>query len=305
MKVGESNFWFVEKIWFGLYLAFNVSMTMKMKPGKLKSGKLKLAILKPGRLKKKLDSLYDRYNQREYVDPDPLLFLYDYPQVEDREIAGMIASCLAYGRVAMIMKTVKTVLGEMGPSPCRFLKNTREGDIRKRFAGFKYRFSTGDHLCDLFEGIRSVFSEYGSLEKCFLGDGRSADKGLDRLYGAITRDKNVGHLLADPKKTSACKRSHLFLRWMVRKDAVDPGGWAGASPAQLIYPIDTHMFKIGTLLGFTRRKSADKRCALEITQGFRQINPEDPVKYDFALTRFGIREQFDIKDLAAFIHSTG
>lgn len=264
-----------------------------MKPGKLN----------PGRLKDKLDFLYDKYNQREYVDPDPLLFLYDYPNAQDREIAGMIASCLAYGRVNMIMKTVKMVLKEMGPSPRRFLENTREGETRKRFAGFKYRFSTGDHLCDLFGGLKSVLYEYGSLEKCFSGDGKAADKGMDRLYGAITRDKKVGHLLADPGKTSACKRSHLFLRWMVRKDAVDPGGWASVSPVQLIYPIDTHMFKIGTLLGFTRRKSADKRCALEITQGFRQINPEDPVKYDFALTRFGIRERFDIEDLAAFIHS--
>jgi len=267
------------------------------------------------RLKERLESLYHLYNKREYVDPDPLFFLYDYPDVRDREIAGLIASCLAYGRVNMIMKTVKAVLGQMGPSPRRFMEDNRDIDIRNRFKGFKYRFATEDHLCDLFMGIKSVLSEFGSLEGCFAGDGNAVDKkmadekstngGLTHLYRSITRDGNVGHLLADPEKASACKRSHLFLRWMVRKDGVDPGGWAGVSPAWLIYPVDTHMYKIGTMLGFTRRKNADKRCALEITQGFRRIFPDDPVKYDFALTRFGIREQLEVNDLKQMLVRTG
>jgi len=258
----------------------------------MKSEKSKLK-----KLRKILESLYGRYNQREYVNPDPLFFLYDYPHVRDREIVGLIASCLAYGRVNMIMKTVKEVLRETGPSPYKFLMETRDSEIEKTFRGFKYRFSTEAHLCDLFKGIQSVLKEYGSLENCFSGDDRGEDEGLVRLYRAITRTGDVGHLLADPVKTSACKRSHLFLRWMVRKDAVDPGGWASVSPAQLVYPVDTHMFKIGTMLGFTRRKNADKGCAMEITRGFRNINPGDPVKYDFTLTRFGIRQQFDVNEL--------
>ncbi len=257
----------------------------------------------PDRLKEKLESLYGRYNQRAYVDPDPLFFLYDYPDVRDREIVGLVASCLAYGRVNMIMKTVGSVLGQMGPSPRRFLEENRDVDIKNRFKGFKYRFATEDHLCDLFLGIQSVLSTFGSLECCFAGDSETFDGGLSRLYRSITRAGDVGHLLADPEKTSACKRSHLFLRWMVRKDEVDPGGWARVSPARLLYPIDTHMYKIGTMLGFTRRKNADQRCALEITRGFRQMCPDDPVRYDFALTRFGIRQQLRVTDLEAFIYS--
>ncbi len=259
--------------------------------------------LKPDRLKEKLDLIYDRYNKRAYVDPDPLFFLYDYAHVRDREIAALIAACLAYGRVNMIMRTVKSVLGPMGVSPRKFLEENRCQDIRNVFTGFKYRFSTGQHLCDLLTGIQSVLKEYGSLEACFSGEGRAADEGVLHLYRSITRKGNVGHLLADPRKTSACKRSHLFLRWMVRKDAVDPGGWTHVSPTELICPIDTHMYKIGVMLEFTRRKAADKLCALEITQGFRQVAPDDPVRYDFALTRFGIRQQFEGGDLAAFFNS--
>ena len=104
-----------------------------------------------------------------------------------------------------------------------------------------------------------------------------------------------------PQKTSACKRSHLFLRWMVRKDQVDPGGWSNVPTAALTCPVDAHMFKIGHMLGFTTRRSADGVCAAQITQGFRRICPEDPVKYDFCLTRFGIRDGLDMSELKRFL----
>ena len=95
-------------------------------------------------------------------------------------------------------------------------------------------------------------------------------------------------LLPSPESGSACKRLNLFLRWMVRSDAVDPGGWSGVSPAMLIVPLDTHMHRIAAKLGLTKRRAADFRAAREVTGAFRTIAPEDPVKYDFALTRLGI-----------------
>ncbi len=259
--------------------------------------------IKQKQLRAKLDTLYDRYNKRAFVDPDPLFFLYDYPDLRDREIVGLIASCLAYGRVEMIMKTVGAVLKEFKPSPYEFIKGMDAGRVERIFKGFKYRFATDAHLTALLMGIQGILTDYGSLAACFAAGQGEESGGLDRIYQEIAGAGNVGHLLADPKKTSACKRSHLFLRWMIREDAVDPGGWEGVSPDCLVYPIDTHMYKIGSMLGFTRRKNADKRCAMEITAGFRKINPEDPVKYDFALTRFGIRQQFDVDDLERFIQS--
>jgi uncharacterized protein (TIGR02757 family) len=121
---------------------------------------------------------------------------------------------------------------------------------------------------------------------------------LNFFATALTvENSNPGHLIALPEKGSACKRMNLFLRWMVRKDRVDPGGWHGVPVSKLIIPLDTHMHKISLKLGFTAKQQANMNTALEITTGFRQIIPGDPVKYDFVLTRFGIRDDMNIDNL--------
>jgi len=256
------------------------------------------------KLKTKLDQLYAVYNRKQYVDPDPLLFLYDYPDVRDREIAGIIASSLAYGRVGMIMQAVSAVLDQIGPDIHEFVVNADPKRIAGMFQHFKYRFATGDHLIALIMGLQRVIADYGTIEACFTENHAGEtdlSKGLARIRNRVVEAGGAGHLLADPVKASACKRSHLFLRWMVRKDQVDPGGWANVSAATLTCPVDAHMFKIGHLLGFTKRKCADKVCAAQITEGFKRICPEDPVKYDFCLTRFGIRDGLDISELKQFL----
>ena len=102
-----------------------------------------------------------------------------------------------------------------------------------------------------------------------------------------------GNLLPRPARLSACKRVFLYLRWMVRKDAVDPGGWTGVSPARLVVPLDTHMAAACRRLGILTRKATDLRAALETTEAFRLYSPSDPVRYDFALTRPGIHPCLD------------
>ena len=256
-------------------------------------------------LKDNLECLYLRYNKRDYVDPDPLLFLYDYPEKKNREIAGFIAACFAYGRVEMIMKTVGHILGKLLPTPFEYLMTRTKKDMAHDFNGFRYRFANDIHLTALLWGIRDVLNGFSSLENCFYAgttpDDETVLPGLAFFYDQVNHHKTMGHLLADPKKKSACKRSHLFLRWMVRKDRVDPGGWAKVNPSRLIVPLDTHMYKTGFLLGFTKRRSLDLKTALEITQGFRGILREDPVKYDFCLTRFGIRKELHMDDLQAVV----
>ena len=256
-------------------------------------------------LKDKLDLIYSQYNKREYVDPDPLLFLYDYPEKKNREIAGFLAACLAYGRVEQIMKTAGHVLEKLGPCPFDYLMTRTKKDIFHDFKGFKYRFTKDVHLTNLLWGIRDVLKRFSSLENCFYAGWSPEDEtvlpGLTFLSDEICYNKVIGHLLADPKKKSACKRSNLFLRWMVREDLVDPGGWDSAGTFQLIVPLDTHMYKIGTMLGFTKRKNQDMKTAVEITRGFREIIPEDPVKYDFSLTRFGIRRGLSMDDLSCAV----
>ncbi len=258
------------------------------------------------RLKNRLESIYLQYNKREYVNPDPLLFLYDYPEKKDREIAGFIAACFAYGRVEQIMKTVSYILGKLGPSPFYYLISRTKKDIANDFKGFRYRFANDVHLISLLCGIREVLNRFVSLENCFYAEMTPEDEtvlpGLIFLSGQINKNQEIGHLLADPQKKSACKRSLLYLRWMVREDQVDPGGWGEARPSQLIIPLDTHMYKIGKMLDFTRRKSPDMKTALEITRGFKKVSREDPVKYDFCLTRFGIRKGLSMDDLRKVIY---
>ncbi len=241
-------------------------------------------------IRKQLDDIYARYHRREFVHPDPLEFLYRYDDPAEREIVGLIASSLAYGRVAQILKSVSVVLGRMGP-PASFIGDSSEKDMRRSVADFRHRFTTGEELADLLIGIKRVVEEHGSLKAAFVKGLRDDDEtvlpALDAFATALM-GTGCNSLIPLPGRGSACKRLNLFLRWMVRRDEVDPGGWDEVGPARLIVPLDTHQYRICTALGFTRRKSANLRTALEITEAFRRIAPEDPVRYDFSLTRTGI-----------------
>ncbi len=251
------------------------------------------------RLSRAFDLVYAAYNRREYVPPDPLQFLYRYARAEDREIAALIASSLAYGRVATILKSVSFVLGAMGDSPRAFVEDGREAEWRETFAGFRHRFTGGDDVAALLAGARSVTAERGTLGG-FMERARrergSLEGALDALVEALSLGRG-GTLLSRPANGSACKRHFLMLRWMVRADAVDPGGWAGLDPAELIVPLDTHMYSIARALRFTRRASADLKTAREVTAAFSRLRPDDPARYDFALTRFGIRPGMSEADL--------
>ena len=246
--------------------------------------------------KQRLEWFYKKYNRREFVHPDPLEFLYRYQSLEDRELVGMIASALAYGRVAQILKSVSTILERMGASPYRFLMDSSPVQIESTLNGFVHRFATGKEVTRLLMGIKGVLDHYGSLYRAFHGlvcpHHETVLPSLSRFCRQIdeTAGGNIGHLLPIPDRGSACKRMNLFLRWMVRKDAVDPGGWEDIPAALLIIPLDVHMHRIGQKFGFTRRKQADIRTAMEITNGFKRLMPEDPVRYDFVLTRMGIRK---------------
>ena len=252
-------------------------------------------------MKCRLENLYRRYNRDQYVHPDPVEFLHLYQDIKDREIVGLIASSLAYGRVKQILKSVSYILSRMTPSPYLFLKESTHTSMRRTFKNFTHRFARGDHLAGLLQGAKNVLDQYGSLNDCFLqaisDDDGTVIPALDFFSMALTgKDCAPGHLIALPQRGSACKRMNLFLRWMVRKDDVDPGGWNGVDLSKLIIPLDTHMHKIGLKLGFTKSRQANMRTALEITSGFRQIDPKDPVKYDFVLTRFGIRSDMRMDD---------
>ena len=256
-----------------------------------------------------LENLYACYNKREYVSPDPLQFLYDYPDIRDREVVGIIASALAYGGVKQILASIGNVLDRMGASPYKFLISLDLPDLKKTLKGFKHRFATSDDLAQMLWGVKRMIEDYGSLEAGFLkGYSNTDETVLSALSRFVTRLKDSSetqgykHLLPSPEKGGASKRLNLFLRWMVRKDAVDPGGWGGIPPSKLIVPIDLHMHRIGLALGITKRKQADLKTALEITDAFREIVPQDPVKFDFVLTRLGIRSDTDMEGFLKTCH---
>jgi len=247
-----------------------------------------------------LDDLYGRLNRRRYVHPDPLKFLYAYPRIRDREIVALVASCLAYGRVAQILRGVSDILERIGPEPAACLAVSTADSLRCMMRGFKHRFNTDRHVAAMLIGAARVIAQYGSLEACFRSGMDDRDDAITpALKAFVSRltdaaGDGCGHLLPDPARGSACKRLCLMLRWMVRKDRVDPGGWSGIPAAKLVVPLDTHMHKIALGLGITKRKSADMRTAVEVTEAFRTLAPGDPVRYDFALTRLGIRSEMDV-----------
>ena len=250
-----------------------------------------------------LEGLYGQCNRREYVHPDPLEFLYPDHEPRDRELAGLVASSLAYGRVTQILKSVSLVLERMNPSPFSFLLHATEKTLRSRFSNFKHRFTTGEELVRMLLGAKGAVEQYGSLHECFIAGLEEEDgnvlEALTAFVATLTHkfhhDRNS--LLPSPAKGSACKRLNLFLRWMVRQDAVDPGGWSKVPPSKLVVPLDTHMHRIGLLLNLTTRRQADMRTALEVTRSFAFLSPTDPTRYDFVLTRFGIRKDMGLDAL--------
>lgn len=256
--------------------------------------------------KQTLDRLYCENNRPGCISPDPLQFVYRCEREQDREITAFLAALFAYGRVAQINKTVSALLAVMDRQPHAYIAHTPDHRIAADFSQMQYRFTRPGHVIALIRGIRRVILDYSSLENCFLtgyaDHHETVIPALTRFMEKITCFGPITHLCADPTKKSACKRNHLFLRWMVRKDAVDPGLWKGVCPSKLIVPVDTHMFRIGTLLGFTRRKSADLVTALDITRGFKAFCPEDPVRYDFALTRFGIRDRMALSRIEKMLN---
>jgi uncharacterized protein (TIGR02757 family) len=244
--------------------------------------------------KDSLESLYARYNRREFVHPDPLEFLYQYDNPGDREIAGLVAASLAYGRVAQILKSVGRALKAMGCAPHEFLMQASDSTLKKRYDGFKHRFTTGEDLAFTLAGARDAIDLHGSLKNCFISHYKNKHETLlDALDGfseeITSRHGGRCYLIPAPCGGSACKRMNLFLRWMVRKDEVDPGDWSLSLPAsKLVIPLDAHMWRIATEYGLTQRKQVNLASAIEITGEFRKIAPEDPIKYDFSLTRPGI-----------------
>lgn len=242
-----------------------------------------------------LESYYSRYNKRRYIRPDPLELVLEYDEPADREVAGLISSSLALGRVKCIVDTAAIVLRSL-KDPARVLRNISENDLRELFAGFRYRFFSNEDLVRLLLGIGGVLRKFGTLENCLFDAYQSSDDtvlpALTGFVHSIYREAGEKcKMLPDPVRGSACKRLHLYLRWMVRHDEVDPGVWKSIPPEVLLVPMDVHMHRIARGFGLTARKQADTKTAIEVTESFKNFCSDDPVRYDFCLTRKAIHPE--------------
>ena len=251
---------------------------------------------------------YSRYHRAEYIDPDPLLFPRRYISPLDIEAAAFISASFALGRVNLILAFLERIFSALGGStgPHSGLVEHSEEEIAVLFGDFRYRFYSPEDIIHFMKGLRRLYLVHGSIESCFLnGYAASGEPGMPEqpvLSGlAAVADEVNGegsrrNIVADPRAGSACKRLFLFLRWVVRSDDIDPGFWS-LSPSELVIPLDTHVMQVGSFLGLTSRRSPDFRTAVEITENLKLIDKEDPVRYDFSMSRIGIHPDLDYSEL--------
>jgi uncharacterized protein (TIGR02757 family) len=249
-------------------------------------------------IRERLDLLLAACDAEFTRSRDPVGFVHRYGDPRDQEIVGLIASCLAFGNVVAARRSIDRVLMALGPKPAATVMELGPAELRDLLRGFVHRIYTGEHLAsmlwragDLCRGHETLGNAFAHFHRLSGGDFRD---GLARFADALRGDsasRSLRHLVSDPRAGSACKRLLLYARWMVRPaDGVDLGLWAIA-PSELLIPVDTHIHRISRNLGLTDRRTACWATAEEITAALRQFDPEDPVKYDFALCHLGVSRE--------------
>jgi len=257
-------------------------------------------------LKQCLDKLAAEYGPG-YLDTDPVGIVHEYTASEDIETAGFIVSALGYGNAGQIRRSAREALARSGRSPADFARNLTAEKARSLFQGWKHRWTDAEDLSFLFLSAGSMLREHGSIGALVK---KLDDQAEETIEGVLSRFSSavcgtyseecirksaragISYLVPSPADGSACKRPAMYFRWMVRgPDGVDFGLWKFISPSRLVIPVDRHIARMAALLGLTRRKSPDWKMALEITRTLRSLDPEDPVRYDFALVRPGITGQ--------------
>jgi uncharacterized protein (TIGR02757 family) len=251
-----------------------------------------------------LEAIYQQFNRPHAVD-DPIECVRPYVDHGDREIAGFLAAGLAFGNVKAVMHSVRSTLAAMGPSPAAFVGNFVPARDGHRVAHLVHRWTRGDDIVALCVILREALQAFGSIEAAVAQGmtpaSRDVGDGLDAFgawacavdvrawYPSGQPRHGVRYFFPRPEAGSACKRLNLFLRWMVRCDGIDPGGWTRIAPRHLIIPLDVHIIRVGRCLGLTRRVSPGWAMASDITDALRAVDPADPVRFDFALCHLGMQ----------------
>lgn len=262
-------------------------------------------------LRTTLDRLYAEFNYPDSAT-DPIQIVRRYERPDDREVVAFCAAALAFGRVASVLQSIERLLAVVGDRPAAFVRAFDPPRQKGAFAGLVHRWIGGPDLVALLWIIKQMMERSGSIEAFFLeGDDpsspdvtaaldsfstRALAMDLTAAYGPPHRLRQghkgrparVSYFFPRPSAGSACKRLSLFLRWMVRRDALDLGVWSRVSPARLVVPLDTHVIRVGRCLRLTRYTSPGWPMARDITKTLARLDPTDPVKYDFSLCHLGM-----------------
>ncbi len=246
-----------------------------------------------------LEQKYQQFNQPHFIEHDPIQIPHRFAQKQDIEIAGLFAAVLAWGLRKTIINKCTDLLHRMDNSPYDFILNHSETDL-KSFLDFKHRTFNATDTLYFIHFLKVTYQKYNSLELVFT---QNLPKNEPHIQNILIQFYNYFVSLPDfpdrtkkhistPAKKSACKRINMFLRWMVRKDqaGVDFGLWKNLKMSQLICPLDVHVDRIARQYGLISRRQTDWQAALELTENLKKFDPNDPVKYDFALFGMGLEQ---------------
>lgn len=252
-------------------------------------------------LKAFLDEKVEVYNQPGFIADDPVSIPHLFSKKQDIEISGFWAAVLAWGQRKTIIRKCRELFELMDNAPHDFLLNHQEEDL-KPFLSFRHRTFNATDTLYFIEFLSWYYRQHSSLETAFSRFLKATDEhvgpgliGFHELFFSLPdAPARTRKHIATPARKAACKRLVMFLRWMVRKDqkGVDFGLWEEIKPSQLVCPCDVHVDRVARRLGLISRKQTDWQTALELTDRLKEFDPEDPVKYDFALFGLGVEEKF-------------
>lgn len=249
-------------------------------------------------LKDFLDEKVIQYNTLDFIDSDPVQIPHLFSQKEDVEIAGFLSATIAWGNRKMIIQNSHRMLDLIGNAPFDFVMSHSESDL-ERLNNFVHRTFNGQDFMGFIKSLQHIYKNHGGLETVFAQnqEEQSMQKSISefkKTFFSIPHLPRTQKHISDPLNNSAAKRINMYLRWMVRQDnkGVDLGIWKSIPPAALSCPLDVHSGNVARKLGILNRKQNDSKALAELDAKLREFDPNDPVKYDFALFGLGVFEGF-------------
>lgn len=244
--------------------------------------------------KEELDILVDKYENKQFIQSDPIQIAYIFSNPDEIELAAFIASLFAFGNRKIFIPKLHQLFKIMGASPVKYVKDAKFSNLN----GFNYRFAKEDDIKNILLVLSKLYNSNNTIQSLFkYGYEKTNDiLGMlkivtDYFYSNVQNPGDGFYfMLANPYKGGAMKRLNMYLRWMVRKSDVDFGLWDFIPTSELLIPLDTHVARISREMKLLTRKSNDFKAVLELTNNLKKYDSNDPVKYDFAIYAKGINE---------------